>query len=719
MDGDDRAVGPGHQDEPSEGDSVLAIDVRPPPEDSEELRGTSRRAGTARHRFIPPADVAAGLGLLLMAAVVFVARGNNATAALLVTAGAGCLGVSLWYRRPERTQRTSELRTARERVAGPRAPRTRETMQWRHLVPPLDLAAGMALGVAALATYAAAGFSLVMFLLLVAAIVSLGASLRARRRKPDSAGDLAPPASADRIPPVDLLLPVGLMAAFAPLYLFALHTLPVQVSSDELALTHFAQVLSTAKHVNPFGISDYNSHPTMGFLILGKLGRLLGGVDLYHMRLIMGFSGLVVIGCSYLLFRQLLPRRWAVGASVVLGSSHVLLMISRMAMRENTTALIEVLAFALLLRGLRHDDLASTFAGGLVAGFGFYTYFPARTVFPLWLAFLVGLAICFRGQFPIRTLVRLSSVAALGLVLIAGPIMFDALKAPPQDQRYEKEALLLFPEGRKLQQQWVSAPTELAGVRTNIAWGLTTFNNHIEDHGWIYANPKHGFVDPLTGVLLWVGVGVGVIDVFRRRHPLSLVLVGSFVVLWLSYAFVVNKAPHYPRLLITLPVVAYLATVGARAVAGRTGPRLSGFVVVALIGTILGWNLLIANDFIRAGRNAGDDIGSTGRYVESRRDLPGERFYLAADPQHPYFNWSLGNMGTDRLEVFAHPGQVPNAISYNALHTFAAAPPFSMFMSRGVWHEAQGRLTARYPRAIVRNITPDGRLVALEVPRPT
>ena len=35
-------------------------------------------------------------------------------------------------------------------------------------------------------------------------------------------------------------------------------------------------------------------------------------------------------------------------------------------------------------------------------------------------------------------------------------------------------------------------------------------------------------------------------------------MLGGFVVLWLSFALLVNKAPNYTRLLITLPFVAYL-----------------------------------------------------------------------------------------------------------------------------------------------------------------
>ncbi len=39
--------------------------------------------------------------------------------------------------------------------------------------------------------------------------------------------------------------------------------------------------------------------------------------------------------------------------------------------------------------------------------------------------------------------------------------------------------------------------------------------------------------------------------------------------LWLSFAFLINKAPNYTRLLITLPFVAYFVAVATRFLAGR------------------------------------------------------------------------------------------------------------------------------------------------------
>ena len=70
-------------------------------------------------------------------------------------------------------------------------------------------------------------------------------------------------------------------------------------------------------------------------------------------------------------------------------------------------------------------------------------------------------------------------------------------------------------------------------------YGLGTFNSKVVDHGWIYVNYGHGFVDPLTGIVLWLGVAIVGLGLIRRRREDegALLMLGGFLVLWLSFAF--------------------------------------------------------------------------------------------------------------------------------------------------------------------------------------
>ena len=575
---------------------------------------------------------------------------------------------------------------------------------------------GLLLGLGSILVYVTTGYGASMLALWVASLVTLIGYFWSRS------------APLPRLARRDVIVPPALMLVFSPLYLAAVHRWPVQVSSDEVAIMDVAQQYAVQPNVDPFGLSTYLARPAMLFLAWGDLGELIGGIDLLHMRLLHGFFGLLTIGASYLLFRLLLPRGWAIFAACILGFSHAFFMISRLAMRENTAVLLEVIAFAALLWGLRNDHMLATFLGGFVAGLCFYVYFPARATFPVWLVFLVVLGVVFRNEFPVRRLVRAGLIGVAGFALMATPVIYAESQAPYLPGSLpQKETLLIYPEARELQRTWVFESSIAGGIQKNISWGLTAFNNKIEDHGFIYLNRGHGFVDPLTGIFLWVGALVVGIRLFRRRgDPGELFALYTFIVLWLSFAFLINKAPNYTRLLITLPFVAYFVAVATRFLAGRVqviaadwrpewAPRARmGFVALTIVA-LAALNLTIAWDFIQDGRKNGEAIGSTGRYIESHRDVPGKMFYLAAD-EGSYKYYSFGNSYSDRLRLFAHDGQVGQHISPSSLSTFQAAPPFAIFMTSALWRSAERDLRASYPNAQLHDVMPDGSHVVLEVP---
>jgi 4-amino-4-deoxy-L-arabinose transferase-like glycosyltransferase len=571
------------------------------------------------------------------------------------------------------------------------------------------LAGGIAFGLGSLIAYAERGFSAWMLLAWFLGLAALSVFFWSRNR-------VLP-----RVEPFDLLASAGLAIVFAPVYLISLYRNPIQVSSDEVAIIGVSEHYAEAHGVDPFGVSYYLGRPTMLFMAWGRLGELVGGLDLYHMRLLHALFGLLTIAACYALLRQLLPRWWAVFGSAVVGVCHSMFMISRLAMRENTSILVEVVAFALLLWGLRNRSLLATFWGGVIAGLAFYVYFPSRATMPLWIAFLIVLAFLFRREFPARRIAILGVTGLAGFVLMATPIVVADAKYPhTAGDQPQKDSLMLFKLGRDKQQEWVSKSTFADAYKINVKWGLTAFNNKIGDHGFIYYNPGHGFVDPLTGILLWLGFGVVLIQLVRRRDDEgALFALVSFVILWLSFALVVNKAPNYTRLMVTLPFVGYFVAQGVRWACGRW--RSIRYAPAALVSTaiavIVVWNLAIAKEFIDVGKKEGEAIGSTGRYVAAHKDNPGETFYIATSDAYPYF--SFGGTGTalDRLKLFADdPLQVGQPVDPAGLRSFNTAGPFALFMTRDVWQMAADQLAQRYPRGRIRNVTPDGLRVVLEVP---
>jgi Dolichyl-phosphate-mannose-protein mannosyltransferase len=576
------------------------------------------------------------------------------------------------------------------------------------LVPLALVGLGLALGGLSLLVYILAGYSHGMLWLWLGgvAIAAVGFGLRAR--------------AWPRIAAVDVALAAGAAALCSPLYLIALYRWPVQVSSDEIAIMSVARDYA-ANPNDPFAYSFYLTRPAGLFVVWGKLGELFGGVDLFHMRLLHAIVGLLTIAACYVLFRLLLlPRRWAFLGALLVGVNHSMFMISRLAMRENTAVFVLVVALILLVWGLRHGQELAVFLGGFVAGLGFYVYYPARVAFPIWIVFLIGLGLLYKKRFAARRLLLVGAVTTAGFVLAATPIIYSESTIPSSTHSGQGDSLMIYKDARVEQQHWVFAQSQFDGWVKNVEYGLGTFNSKVVDHSWIYPNYGHGFLDPLMGIVLWAGVAIVGLALIRRRREDegALLMLGGFLVLWLSFALLVNKAPNYTRLLITLPFVAFLVVEALRWATNRWrsvryAPQA---IVAAFVVAVVALNLSAAWDYIQVGRKSGEPIGSTGRYAHAHQNVPGQKFYVASSETQPYYVWGNLGPGNDRLARFTKANLVQGPIDPTALKDFRGVPPFALFMRREVWQPLALQLAELYPRGQIRNVTPDGSRVVLVVP---
>ena len=569
------------------------------------------------------------------------------------------------------------------------------------------IALGLALGALSLLLYIARGYSHgMLWLWLIAPVVAaVGFGLRAR---------VWP-----RIAALDVGLAVLAAAVCSPLYLIELYRWPVQVSSDEIAIMGVSSDISHAPG-DPFAYSFYLTRPAGLFVVWGHLGQWLGGIDLFHMRLLHALVGLLTVAGCYVLFRLLLPRNWAFLGAVLVGVNHAMVMISRLAMRENTAVFILVLALILLVWGFRHGQELAIFLGGFVAGLGFYVYYPARVVFPIWIVFLIGLGLLYKRRFPARRLALVGAITTAGFILAATPIVYSETTIPAGTHSGQGDSLFLYHDARAEQQRWVFAQSEFDGWVQNVKYGLGTFNNKVVDHAWIYPNYGHGFLDPLMGIVLWVGVAVVGLALIRKRRDDegALLMLGGFLVLWLSFALLVNKAPNYTRLLITLPFVAYLVVEALRWATNRwrSVPFAPQAIVGVFVVAVVALNVSAAWDYVQVGRKNGEPIGSTGRYAHAHQNVPGDKFYVVSSEAQPYYEWGNLGPGNDRLSRFTKPNIVQSPIDPATLKDFRAVPPFRLFMRREEWQSLAPQLADRYPRGQLRNVMPDGSLVVLVVP---
>jgi hypothetical protein len=205
-------------------------------------------------------------------------------------------------------------------------------------------------------------------------------------------------------------------------------------------------------------------------------------------------------------------------------------------------------------------------------------------------------------------------------------------------------------------------------------------------------------------------------------------MLSGFLVLWIAFAFLINQAPKYPRLLIVLPFVAYLVTVAVRLLGRllerglsrlgyRHGRRPGVVLAVTALVAIGAWNLAIAWDYVDRGRTEGEAIGSTGRYMASH---PNQQFFLVGDETapgpYPYFDRGHPDWWQLWLSRFSSKAQLNGTVRSDHLASFRPDPPFSLLLSRDFLVAAEPDLAARYPAGRFRNVTPSGQLMAFVVP---
>jgi hypothetical protein len=479
-----------------------------------------------------------------------------------------------------------------------------------------------------------------------------------------------------RIDRRDWLLLGVLLLVFTPLYLYKAQDFPRQMNTDEISIMSTEQHVTSIPNADLFGPSYYADLPTFIFWMMGKAGLMLGGITLGHMRTLHATSGVVIILLCFGLLRMLkLARSGAFVGAAVIGLNHSLFMISRMAMRDNTALLFELITLLLLLYGWQRRSYGWTLLGGLMGGLTFYTYYPSRITMCLWLAFVAAATIISRFR-DWKMAAKLSLMAISGVIIIVTPLYIANSKHVPTDQ-YATQQFLWQKAGRAQEMEYRGTATTRQAVIINIEHGLLAFNKPYSDEGMIYDHPGYGFVDELTGLLLWAGVAAVIIQSIRRRSigEADMLVLGSFLIIWLSMAFLLTRAPDYTRLLTVLPFLGYLVAraVGAcSSLAERqfVNPRLKQalpwLIAVVAVLAVAGANYQIAKNFWQDGNISGDGVGDTLRFQDSRGGENLNWLFVPGDTAG-YYSQGIPSYWTYWFDFGVAPGQTTEYASQQQL----------------------------------------------------
>ncbi|MGH9424424.1 MAG: hypothetical protein ACRD3J_30915, partial [Thermoanaerobaculia bacterium] len=319
-------------------------------------------------------------------------------------------------------------------------------------------AVGLVAALGASVVYAVSGYHTVLPLLLLTGIAAMAVGL----------GKDRPSVAWAVISKSDLIAVTVLLVAVTPLYLWRVYSTPWQVNSDEITIMSMAQRLTAAPHTDLLGISDVFGFPSAVFVFVGRLAQVIGGISLYHSRLVHGTLGVMCVVAAYGFFRQIVPPLRALLFSLLLGTNHALFAISRMAMRENTSLLLELIALWLLTRGILRRSRSHIFVAGAFAGVAWYAYFPGRLAVFISLAILFAIAAFTGSRSNLKLALRYAAVFVLGWAVAAAPVMIASKKNPESAFSYSRQQFLFYPEGRILEQSWTGEKTQSAAWKANI-----------------------------------------------------------------------------------------------------------------------------------------------------------------------------------------------------------------------------------------------------------
>jgi dolichyl-phosphate-mannose-protein mannosyltransferase len=520
------------------------------------------------------------------------------------------------------------------------------------------------------------------------------------------------------------------------------YTIPWQVNTDEITLMSFARDLIAVPNADVFGISGYFGCPAAAFLFFGKVAHMMGGINLNNVRLLHGLLGIASIIATYALFRGLSASvRISATAALIVAANHSLIAYSRMGMWSDSALLLEILSLYCIGRALRTSSFRAAFIAGVTSGLAFYVYFPGRIAIALCGVILLVMLFVHAPPRPVKRTIQYGVMLLAGWLMVTAPVLIATARNAATDTQYQREQLLIYPEGQAAAERWTHTLSPAAAWMENVKLGLETFNARVVDHGWLYPNYNHGFVDPLTGVLIWIGVifcAVGLVRFWKHGrkmwHDASLDEVAApvlslvcFAILYLTLAFLVTKAPNYQRLLMILPFVGYLASAGLwaladlmlkvlRIVTSLSRSRAVTDVTSAMVViVILVLNIQIFRDFTVPGRRNGHEVGSTGRMIASRRNERGHTWILAADKDHPYYFWGEPWWWRGWVGFFAGENQPVEVIPPAKLASSVIPRSATVFVSKNVWKNMEAQFRSDHSVTSVTNVMPDGRLLAIEI----
>jgi 4-amino-4-deoxy-L-arabinose transferase-like glycosyltransferase len=324
-------------------------------------------------------------------------------------------------------------------------------------------------------------------------------------------------------------------------------SLPFELWFDEARLGVVARRILTEPSYRPFFI-EYMDRPAQ-HAMLTALSFGIFGANISSLRLVLALFGVLNVLMAYLLFGRWLGRVGGLVAAAVVLSMRYELTFSRIAFDANTTPFFMLLTLFFLDRGF-HRRRASDFTlAGLAIGLGLSFYAPLRLFVLFLLALgLIGCAVVVvrkRSIAPLRALQLHILCMLFGFLTTGGPLLEFAATSP--DVHFSRnQSVSIFNSHTE--------PVVAHAVLNSTFKHLGMFNYQGDRNGR-HNLPYAPMLDPLSGFLFLLGVGLAARDV--RGRP-NLLMLGLFAVMLQAGIWSTEgDAPSAVRSIGVLPSLVY------------------------------------------------------------------------------------------------------------------------------------------------------------------
>jgi 4-amino-4-deoxy-L-arabinose transferase-like glycosyltransferase len=383
-----------------------------------------------------------------------------------------------------------------------------------------------------------------------------------------------------------LIILLALLGLSAVLFGWQLTTMPPEVHGDDAEVGLDAIRILQQEPFNLFrsgwfGLPQFHAAPT-------ALGLKIFGIDLVGLRATSAILGAGTVLALFALARRLWGLEVAVLSSLLLVSQRFFVHLSRTGYHYIDTPFLAVLAAWLFVRVWQDGKLGSAIWCGIVLGLGVQTYFASRLVpVLLTLTFLLW----FLGDWRKRSWRDVACFGLIGLIGIATAAPAIGYFSHHLDELWGRTAeTSVFSAAAREHLSYGYGTNSLPKILLIQARSALGLFNVVGDNSIQYGYAKP-LLEPISGVLFVLGIGLAVGSAHRERHQL--------VLLWILVPFVAGAVltidtPFFPRISGIVPFVALAAGVALHhllatirtTVPTPAGRRLAATVGVAVVGAI-------------------------------------------------------------------------------------------------------------------------------------